>query len=183
MNDWATVAIALGPAGITGLVGYYAAKFARDSSKEETRAATERIRLEHAEAMRSHRQTVYHDFLTLLERHNLMMFGFAPRDQHLYEEWLDKFYAQYHGLHLFGAQGVRDALGALVDVLTAAGSEALGGAPEDQPLEVEHMVSVWPRHMEAFAEVTADLTIAMREDVAAGLPPPADLGALEDRRA
>jgi hypothetical protein len=180
VSDWATVAIAVGPAAITGTVAYFAARFQRDTSKAETEAATLRIRIEHSEAERQHRQGAYHDFLILLEQQAAMMSGFAPLDEAKFQEWIGSFYAQYQGLHLFGAQEVRNALRPLIDAINMAGKEADEG---DRSLPFfERMRTAWGRHGEEIVAATDGLTEAMRADVAPELTLPKLGGALEAQR-
>jgi hypothetical protein len=131
MSDTATVLIAIGPAAITALVAYFAARFQRDTSKAETEAATLR-RIEHDEAKRSHRQGLCHNFLILLVELAGMMKGFAPLDEARVQGWLASFYAQSQGLQLYGAQGMRDAL------------TPLGGAIGEALVEAEKGINVCP---------------------------------------
>jgi hypothetical protein len=118
---------------------------------------------------------VYHDFLILLEQQQAMMTGFAPRDRELFNAWLGRFYAQFQGLHLFGAQGVRDALGPVGDALGRAAQEALDADPNHE-LDVDRMATAYRKHQASITAATADLTMAMRDDVA--VDPPPDIPAL-----
>jgi hypothetical protein len=164
MSDTATVLIAIGPAAITALVAYFAARFQRDTSKAETEATTLRIRIEHDEAKRSHRQGVYHNFLILLVELAGMMKGFAPLDEARLQGWLASFYAQSQGLQLYGAQGMRDALTPLGGAIGEALVEAEKG---DKRLPLyERMKVAYGRHEGEIVVATIELTEEMREDVA-----------------
>jgi hypothetical protein len=168
MSDLATVLLALGPATITGLVGYFAVRFQRDTSKAETEAATERLRVEYEEKERARRQDAYHDFLILLEEHDAMMTGYAPRDDAAYRDFRNRFYAGYQGIHLFGAEEVRDAVGGVAGALGDLALHAQETA-EGKPL-VQAMAAVYSAHVQEITAQTALLTMAMRDDVAVHVP-------------
>jgi hypothetical protein len=166
MPAWATVAIAIGPALITACVALFAARFQRDTSLAETNAATERLRIEHAETERSHRQGVYHQFLTLIERQDATMMGFAPLSEELFRDWLSQYYAIHQGMSLFGAQSVRDALTPLADMLDEEGAEARIIAKQTgEPFHEAIRAPYAARRNETFERMD-ELREAMRVDVA-----------------
>lgn len=180
MPAWATVLIAIGPAAVTGFVAWFGARYQRDTSLAETDQATLRLRVEHAENERQHRQGVYHDFLKLLNAQDAMMSGWAPLDEQRYNEWLGAHYALFQGIHLFGDQLVRDALSPLTALLSEVGGEAGRGDPS-VPFH-ERMKSAYLKRRAEIIVAEAGLTEAMRACVAAEITLPQLGAALEQQR-
>jgi cytochrome c556 len=142
------------------------------TSKAETKEATLRVRIEHAEAERSHRQGAYHEFLVLLDEHAAMMVGAVPWDDAKFEAWLGKYYRQQQGLRLFGSQGVREALRPLANTLDEVAAEANRG--DRRVPDLERFQSAFRNRRDELATAVSALTDAMRRDVASEVAPLSD---------
>jgi hypothetical protein len=62
------VAISLGPVLVTGVGAWVALSFGRATARDEIRAEDQRARVEREHSKRDHRESHYHDLLTLLLR-------------------------------------------------------------------------------------------------------------------
>jgi hypothetical protein len=187
MSDviWAAL-IAVAGSGITGGIAYRAAvrqaavaiatakqnadtaiATAKESARVElakVEAENARLRAQHREAERQHRQGTYHRFLAVLDRFDMIATGFPAPDES-FEAALVEFNALYGGIHLFGAEPVREATGPLVELLGLVGAESGEGSFS------ERFTRGYLRHREAVIAATFHVTEAMRADVAIVLDP------------
>lgn len=172
MDD--TVAVALITGGSTALVGAIAnmlswrtASQSRQVELARINADTERLRLEHSEAERQHRQGSYHQFLMLLNDLDLLAGGYADLDEARYEDWMSQYYKMLIGLDIFAPRAVRDALDALDKVVVAFHEPLLGLPTEGEWLDAFRQS--WLTQRPTFMTAWDSLTEAMRADVAAHL--------------
>jgi hypothetical protein len=124
MNGTTAVLLALGPAIVTGVVGYRGAMLQAAVSIKGVEAENERLRQEQREGERQRRLGSYHDFLSLMHRLDAMMAGFAPLSKEAFDGWLDAFQSLYGGIDLYGSDSVREQLAKAKDVLDEIGTEA-----------------------------------------------------------
>lgn len=165
MEDWATVALAMGPASIAGLVGYFAARFQRDTARAETRAATQRLQLDHRESERQRRRDIYRDFLAHLDRYDVMLVkdgAVTPEDQ---ADWLQDYYRLAREISLCGDDKVVEQLDELMHAYTDAGDLAIERM-EDGEVFIDSFRTVYPEARNDLNERAASLTDAMRGEVA-----------------
>lgn len=85
MSDATTVALALGPALITGVVGYCGARLQTAVAIRQVESENEHLRAQYEEAERQRRLDGYHELLTLLYRLDAMMAGFAPLSKEAFD--------------------------------------------------------------------------------------------------
>lgn len=169
-----TVAVALITGSSTALVGvianllsWRAADQGRQVELARIDADTERLRLEHSEVERQHRQGNYHQFLMLLNDLDLLAGGYADLDEARYEDWMSRYYKMLIGLDIFAPRTVRDALDAL-DKIVEAFHEALLGRPTEAEW-LDAFRQSWRTQRPAFMIAWDSLAEAMRADVAAHL--------------
>lgn len=103
-----TVAVALITGGSTAIVGvvanvlaWHAARQSKQVELARIDAESERLRREHGEVERQHRQGNYHQFLMVLNELDLLGGGYADLDQAGYEQWMPRFYSLITGLEIF----------------------------------------------------------------------------------
>lgn len=170
-----TVAVALITGSSTALVGaianilsWRASSQSRQVELARIDADIERLRIEHSEAERQHRQGSYHQFLMLLNDLDLLAGGYADLNEARYEDWMSRYYKMLIGLDIFAPRTVRDALDALDKVVAAFHEPLLGGLDtEDEWLDAFHQS--WRTQRPAFMTAWDSLADAMRADVAAHL--------------
>lgn len=163
MGDAATVLLALGPAAITGLLGYYGARLQAQTSLEQAAAQTRELLLQHSEGKRQHRQGTYHEFLRLMYGLDLMLGGFAPLSRQAFDTWLAEFQSLYGGMDLFGSRDVRALMPAMRNALDQIGLQAQrdrGSAPFE-----ERFAAAYRRDRGRISDAMTAITDAMRADV------------------
>ena len=126
----------------------------------------EKLRQANREAERSNRQGTYHRLLAVLDRLDMFATGYDPGDELAYTRSLEEFNNLVGGIHLFGAQEVRDALRFLAQQL-----EMVGGAIGDER-NADHSVTFAVAYGKAYRErrsciiaAVNGVTEAMRADV------------------
>jgi hypothetical protein len=124
MNGTETVFLALGPAVVTGILGYAVARLQARVALAQAAAENGRLRLQYAETRRDHRQRSYHDFLSLMYRLDSMIGGLSVLSEEDFARWIGDFQRVYGGIELFGASPVRDRLPAVRDAVNAIGEAA-----------------------------------------------------------
>lgn len=191
MADWTLVASTLGAALIAGLAGLDGVLLQSQIARAQSQGETERLRLQHREDERRHRQGVYHDFMDAVSSIDTILRAAAPRilDGTIMEEsWkpvrellIERLYRFRHcvnGLVLFGSEEVERAARDL-DVISFAGAdgelltgllrgEVEIGDGESSLTAVQIMLDPWTSTNEArqgWDESVARVTAAMRADV------------------
>lgn len=137
-----------------------------DVELAKVKAELQRLREEYREAERSNRQGTYHRMLAILDRMDLFATGFHPKDEGEYGRALETFNNMVGGIHLFGAQPVRDALGPLAEEMERLGERIAERQRTDphEPYTVAYGAA-YREHRGQMIAATADLTMAMRADV------------------
>jgi hypothetical protein len=159
MTGATAVLLALGPAVVTGLVGYRSAMVQAAVSMRGVEAENERLVGQHREDERQRRLTGYHDFLTLIYRLDAMMAGFAPLSQDAFEEWLDNFQRLYGAINLTASEPVRVRVAEMKAALDAIGMEAcrIGGDASFERKFADSYLRGRERPIQAVAEVIEEM--------------------------
>lgn len=164
MSDATTVLLALGPAAITGVVGYVAARAQSRAAIRSAEIENERLRLDHREAERQGRKETYHQLLTLLHRLDAMMAGFADLSQESFSRWLSDFESASGAVDLFGGIQVRRELRGVRERIDEIGLRA---RRRDGRTSFETLFAEAYRDGRAPLTAAVDRTLeAMRSDVA-----------------
>jgi hypothetical protein len=129
VSSGTTIALTLGPAAITGLVGFAVARTQVGIARVQVAAERDRLRMEHAEAARQSRQAGYHALLTLLYRLDMLVGGFGSEafDDAAFKRWIDDFLNLCGGIDLAANPPVRAALRDLRGTIDAIGMAAVAG--------------------------------------------------------
>jgi hypothetical protein len=147
MSDVIWAAAIAGAVGVGGNVAQYLGvrrQTGVESAKVE--AENQRLRQQVRDAERSNRQGTYHRTLAVLDRFDMSPTGYNPGSEEDYMVALEGFNNMV-GIHLFGAQSVRDALGPLSEELNPLGRKHRGAAEagSDNPVwgrirkDVDHL--------------------------------------------
>lgn len=163
MSGATAVLLALGPAIVTGLVGYRSAMLQAAVSIQGVEAENERLRDERRESERQRRLGGYHDFLSLMHRLDAMMAGFSPLSKEAFDAWLDHFQSLYGGIDLYGSDAVRGQLVSVKDVLDEIGTEARRQRGNDA--FEKRFAAVYPAHRDRLIEAVGGVLEEMRGDV------------------
>jgi hypothetical protein len=86
---------------------------AEDASRVELakiEAENERLRREHAEPERQHRQSYYHQLITALDSFESAAVSSQTMDEEAFDQWWGVFESLAGGVELFGAESVRTQL-------------------------------------------------------------------------
>jgi hypothetical protein len=159
-----TILLAVLPAGITAALGYAGVRSQRDTSLAETKAATLRVRIEHADAERAKRQAAYQEYLVLLTQHAAVMQRAGSADEAWVDEWFEKYWRQESGLRIFAPPGVQDALGRLAAALDVVADEANQGDQSGPGLP--RLRSAFLSHRDQVIAAIEAVAVEMRKDVA-----------------
>jgi hypothetical protein len=100
--DWTTVLVAIGPAGITGLLGYYGAKRTADTAERQANAPLAQITLQRALEDQRQRQEAYHDLVDKLRDFETAEGRVAATTPEI-ARWRYQFDHVLNGVRLFGA--------------------------------------------------------------------------------
>lgn len=163
MSDATTVLLTLGPAIVTGAVGYSSARLQARSAFEHVAGELDRLRQEQHESERQRRLTSYLDFLTLVYRLDAMMAGFAPLSKEAFEGWLDSFQSLSAGIDLFGSEHVHASLSAVNEVLDQIGIRARHSR-SSEPFEQKFAAAYFHRRAD-LADAMEAVAGEMRRDV------------------
>jgi hypothetical protein len=153
------------PAGITGLLGYFAARLGANGTIRQVEAEKERLRAQYDQAARDHRQNYYHQAMNALERLRQGLTFSLPFATGEFMPWLETWRTIVTGVVVFGTDGARVAAEAMNRVVIEI--EDTLEAPEGAyffPL-----ADVRTSHAElwqSFIETRDELLAGMREDVA-----------------
>jgi hypothetical protein len=128
-------------------------------------AENERLREEHREAERQNRQATYHRLLAVLNRLDSFATGYAPSDDQ-YDDALAEWNLLHGGVLLFGTDGVKEAIGPVVDLL-----ERVGAGMDADDKEGTFARSYLPLRRE-MVKAQGGLVAAMAADVGAGIHTP-----------
>jgi hypothetical protein len=165
--DGITVALSLGPAVITGMVGYFAARQQSQVLIRQTREETERLRIDHAETSRRRRESVYRDLLSLMHRLDLMIGGFGREEDGDLEDWLNDFQTLWGAIALCGGPDVRAALAEVQRTVDDVGQAARSGPASSFDAL---FAKAYRANHERLAHQVEDLIDAMRADVSPSSP-------------
>lgn len=149
--SWTTVALATGPAAVTGALGYFSAKLQSRAAIRQAEVTLKHQLAQYDEEHLRHRQGTYHEFLDSTRRLDLMLLSPKPSDNLV--EWWHTWQHQVNGVYLYGTDRVRSAAEALTDVFAEL-------ANKTDP--ASEYASIRPKYLEA----SWSLIDAMREDVA-----------------
>ena len=172
MSDVIWAGAIAGGVGLAGnVVTYLVSKGQRRVELAKVNAEYDRLRQEHREAERSNRQGTYHRTLAVLDRLDMFATGYNPESETEYMVALEELNTLVGGIHLFGAQSVRDALGPVAEEFARLG-ERIGiqqwagrqSGNQPVPYAVAYGEAYRDRRNEIIA-ATAALTEAMRADV------------------
>lgn len=145
--------------GIVGTVlnGVLSGRSARAAAEEET----ERLRLQHQEDERQHRQGTYHRTLAAFNAMDAWARNLSATIEE-YEAISAEFTFLHGGCHLFGDQDVIDAFDPITELLYMGANEpeALPGEPQ-----VERWRRGYKRYRNQLIAAQGDLVRAMRADV------------------
>lgn len=125
-------------------------------------AENERLREAHREAERQNRQGTYHRMLAVLDRFDTLATGYAPSTEQL-EDALSEFNFLSGGIQLFGADGVKKAMGPVSELFEQAGAEM---TPDDK---VASFARGYLPLREKLNRAREDLVEAMGKDVKTGI--------------
>lgn len=182
MSDiiWAAIVAVAGSAISGSIAGFIAYKVAERQANvtestvelnarielEKVQAENERLRNQHREAERQNRQGTYHRFLSVLDRIDMMATGFPGTDEQ-FEATVAEYNFLHGGIHLFGDERVREALGPVVEgIARAAGSASDAGSVVERfnrgykPLRVP----IIQAEFELIEAMRADISILPRPD-------------------
>lgn len=132
MSAATTGLLAVGPAVVTGILGYAIARLQTKASVQQSASETERLRRQHAEAARQQRQTAYHDLLALMYKLDSLLTGIGPDplSKPALDAWFGQFQLLYGAIDLFGTDAVRrDIVGikAELDAMGVVARRQAGG--------------------------------------------------------
>lgn len=132
MSASTTALIAIGPAVVSGALGYAVARLQSKATTAQSEAETERLRRQHAEAARQQRQAAYHELLALMYRLDSLVAGMGPDpfSKSALDGWLGQFQLLYGSIDLFGTDAVRQETAAIkreIDAIGAAARRRAGG--------------------------------------------------------
>lgn len=165
MSDTVAVALITGVVGVVGsLLTWFAARRGAAVELERIKAENHRLRVQHSEDERRHRQGTYHNLLCALMRLDTMGIGLRPASQAEFAEWLEDYHSLSEGLLLFAPQSVCEALTETRRCLLAFG-EVLGTSTAGE----EHFRRTYQDHRHAIRGSMKSLVDAMRRDVSAHL--------------
>lgn len=161
--DWTTVLVAIGPATVTGLVGWFGAKkngeIALSQAEKNAEVAIaqakvpiDQIGLSEAISDRRGRENAYHDLLDWLRTFDVAEGRVAVTTPEI-TEWRVKFDHAVNAVVLLGAEGVPEAADKCAIIVHNIMTNSAG---VDRAFAADH---------DAFAEALADLLSAMRDDV------------------
>lgn len=179
MSSSTTVLLAMGPAAITGIVGYAGARLQARTAENQARVEIDRLRLEQADTARHQRQTAYHDFLLLLQGLDAMVVGLfvEPWSKDAFARWLGQFHHHYGCIDLYGTDTVRSAATRVKAVLDDIGNGARQrGADVDA--FVEHFAAAYYDNREHLIAAVEETLNMMRQDI---LPRSDDAGLRTER--
>ncbi|HZV72944.1 MAG TPA: hypothetical protein VFF79_04440 [Conexibacter sp.] len=165
MSAGTTIVLTLGPAAITGLVGYAVARTHVGITEVQVAAERDRLRTEHAEAARQSRQAAYHAFLTLLYRLDMLVSGFGSEDfsDAVFKHWADEFLQLCGGIGLSSEPPVRAALHDVRNVIDAIGLAAV--STHDHRPFAESFAAAYRAQRGALDGSMSALLTAMQVDV------------------
>jgi hypothetical protein len=166
--DWATVALAIGPATVTGAVSYGVGLLQRDSAVRQANIRIEELRIQHAEAERSHRQGTYHRFAMVMGKGDAMMSGLAPYSRELLERWIAEWQELAVGISVFAPDEVisaQRAVGKIMgEVMDEAAKRNIEG-PEPRPAYHAAFRELYRTRRRDLDPPRTALMAAMRDDV------------------
>jgi hypothetical protein len=176
MSDviWAAIIAVVGGAisgSIAGWVGFKVAQVQTALTKQtisshervelaKVKAENERLRDQHHEVERQHRQGTYHRFLAVIDAIDRIGTGMPVPTDDEFTATLQEFNYLHGGIHLFGDDRVRDALGPLIDLLEKAGEGNVQYASS-----VERFRRGYIPHRHAVISAQYAIIEAMRADV------------------
>jgi hypothetical protein len=135
MSDVIWAAAIAGAVGIAGNAAQYlGARQQADVELAKVQAENERLRQQVRESERSNRQDTYNRLLAVLDRLDMFATGYHPEDQATYTSAVEELNNLIGGVHLFGAEEVRDALWPLAEELERLG-EGIDRRQRDEPHE------------------------------------------------
>jgi hypothetical protein len=124
-----TIVLTLGPAAITGMVGFAVARTQIGIARAQVAAERDRMLLEHAEVGRQSRRAAYHELLTLLYRLDMLVGGFGPEvfADATFKRWADELMELCSRIELAAEVPVRSALRDVRRLIDAVGLAAVKG--------------------------------------------------------
>jgi hypothetical protein len=164
MPDWTIVATA----GISAASGIGGAALGFLGAIRQGQSDTERLRAQHIEDERRHRQGVYHDLIDHLHAFNRMASEDVMSEAE-FAEWEPRFVHLVNGVRLFGGTSVAEAAGellrsfALFDHYVTFAAQLPGQTFEERLLYA----------FQPAAENWADAGLALREAMRTDVQPPA----------
>jgi hypothetical protein len=191
MSDEVSTAAITGAVGVVASIATYlvsrgsAAVAMRTADKHaeveiaKFSAENERLRQQIRETERSNRRDTYQRLLAVLDRMDMFATGYNPKEEAEYMVALEQLNNLIGGVHLFGADNVRHALGPLTAELERLGLSIARQQHEDPSLA--YAVAYGNAYRSRWLEMTAaaaDLTEAMREDVTRDILEPGAAGAI-----
>jgi ribosomal protein S20 len=178
MSDTILAALIAGGVGVVGSITTFLATRSQAKTAIKTveshasvelqkvEAENERLRQQHRETERSHRQGTYHRLLANLDQQALMASDLEASPER-YDEIVKDFYFLTAAVNLFGADPVRDAMQDVIEVLGRMGSAI--ARESGSPLDGHR--SVYPRFADELAARELPMIEAMRADIATGILP------------
>lgn len=157
MSEWATAAIAVGPAMVAGAVGYLGARLQYEGVRTQSEMERARLRDQHAEEHLRHRQAVYHDLLDAIRQAHQT----PPRphsSEQVWQDWAVNYSHHLNAVVLFGTEAVRAGAGRYNDLLYELAKEA-------GDVGVPGFDAVFQTRIDDFAKRYRELVDAMRADV------------------
>jgi hypothetical protein len=166
MDSLSTVLLAVGPAAITGLVGFAGARLQAQTAQKQARNEIDRLLLEQGDTARQQRQAAYHDFVTLLYRLDAMVVGLVaePWSKETFSSWLEQFHLYFGCIDLYATDDVRSSATQIKTVLDEIGSKAREHGT-DVDTFVRHFPTTYHDNRQSLIAAVEQTLNLMRHDI------------------